>query len=54
MTFYKFMSILALGVVLLLDQATNVEACSCFINSGGLCDDVDASGVVLHATALSR
>eukprot|EP00904_Undaria_pinnatifida_P014053 jgi/Undpi1/9779/HiC_scaffold_27.g12235.m1 len=52
MAFYKFVSIVACGAVLLLLGA--VDACSCAAVSGGLCEYVETSDVVLRATVLSR
>ena len=54
MALCKLLGTLALGAVLLLDQATNVEACTCLPASGGVCGYVDTADVVLHATVLSR
>ena len=54
MAFYKFLGTVAFGAVLLLDQATNVEACLCTPPSRRVCSYVDTSDVVLHATVLSK
>lgn len=54
MVLRQFVAVAALGAALLLDQATNVEACSCVEVYKSLCDFADESSVVVHVTTLSR
>ena len=53
MSVYKFVNVVALATVLLLDLTlTTAQNCRCF--RPGLYEGFDAADVVLHGTALNR
>lgn len=50
----QLVAVAALGAAVLLDQATNVEGCSCTAQYKSFCDYAQESAVVARVTALTR